>query len=192
MKLYYPHKPYHVSQAWGNPNPAYANQFDDPNFKRHNGIDSVTNRFDYQGKLITEFGVFCPMEGLRVVLVRYVEQGGGNELWLETKDEYQIGDKKCRASFILCHAKKVLVKAGDEPKLGELLMISDTTGFSTGLHVHFGMYRIDSRGRKIDTNEATGSYDPAIFFTKEYAVDKADTATHIKSGLRYLAYFLGK
>lgn len=191
MKLYYPHKPYHITQAWGNLNTAYSAQFGDPNFKRHNGIDSVTNRFDFQGKLITEFWVVCPVDGFRVISVRYAPDGGGNELWLESKDLIQIGGKLCKAQIILCHGKRVLVQAGYEPELGELLMISDSTGFSTGLHLHMGLYRVNERGRKIDTNEATGTTDPSLFFTKEYAIDKATLATLIKSGMRNLAYLLG-
>jgi murein DD-endopeptidase MepM/ murein hydrolase activator NlpD len=91
---------------------------------------------------------------------------------------------------LLCHAKKILVKVGDEPALGELLMIADNTGFSTGLHTHMGLYRLNDKHQKLDSNEATGSSDPAIYFTGEYAADVATTATLVKSGMRYFKYLL--
>lgn len=193
MKLYYPHKPYIVTQSWGNLNSAYSTQFGDPTFTRHNGIDSIIGKYDYQGKLVTEFWVTCPVEGFKVGGVGYQANGAGNYLWLDSKEPILIGDKTCTARLYFFHGKKILVKTGDEPALGELMMISDSTGFSTGLHLHMGLYRIGNAGQKLDKgNEAEGSYDPSLFYTKEFAIDKAAISTLTKSTLRYLAYLLGK
>lgn len=194
MKLYYPHEPYIISQHWGNPNGAYAAQFNDPNFKLHNGIDSVTGQNNSDGTIATEFPVYCPVEGFRVLQVDYAPKGGGNEIWLISKEPLQMFERNCYALLVLAHAKKVLVKAGDEPTLGQLLTISDTTGFSTGLHVHMGLYRVDYNGTwytKLDTNEATGSFDPSLFFADEFAIDKAPLTTLIKNNLLYYRYMLG-
>jgi murein DD-endopeptidase MepM/ murein hydrolase activator NlpD len=80
----------------------------------------------------------------------------------------------------LCHAKQILVPEGYKPALGELLMIADNTGFSTGIHTHMGLYRVGFDGTRVtnyfDINEANGSFDPALFFTGEYAIDKATLA----------------
>ena len=83
-----------------------------------------------------------------------------------------MGDRTCYARIWLCHGKKVLVKETDQPKLGELLMIGNNTGFSTGPHTHMGLYRIDESGYKLDSNDATGSMDPAPFFAREYAIER--------------------
>ena len=102
-------------------------------------------------------------------------------------------DQKCQAYLCLVHGKKILVKPGDEPKLGELLMIADNTGFSTGPHTHFGMYRVKlEKGAWIfvDKNNANGSFDPTLFSTGAYAIDKATVGTLIQSGLRYLSYLM--
>ena len=83
---------------------------------------------------------------------------------------------------------------GYEPKVGELIMIADSTGFSTGPHTHMGLYRVDFNGKKmewLDTNEANGSFAPNLFFTLRYAVDVADLGTHIKSGMRLIKYYSG-
>lgn len=188
LSLSFPFKPYIVSQIWGNPSTAYSIQFNDPNFTLHNGIDAIPA----QG--MTTWPVYCPVEGFRVLQVDYAPQGGGNEIWMISKDKYQIGDKECYALIALCHAKRVLVQAGDEPALGELLMIANSTGFSTHSHVHLGLYRVDYNGTwftKLDQNGATGSSDPAPYFTNRYAIDQATLSTLIKSNWRYYQYVVG-
>ncbi len=73
-------------------------------------------------------------------------------------------------------------------------MIADNTGFSTGLHTHMGLYRVDYMNasiHKLDQNDAEGSFDPSLFFTGEYAIDKATLPTLISNGLSYYKYVLG-
>jgi hypothetical protein len=87
-----------------------------------------------------------------------------------------------------------LVPEGYKPALGELIMIADNTGFSTGIHTHLGLYRVNHIQRmiqKLDTNDAEGSSDPSLFFTDRYAVNEAELGTLIKSNLRYYGYRLG-
>ena len=45
--------------------------------------------------------------------------------------------------------------------------------FSTGAHTHLGLYRTDASGNKLDKNGATGSYNPALCFSGEFAIDQA-------------------
>lgn len=195
LQIHYPFKPFLVTQNWGNPNSAYSEQFNDPNFKRHNGIDANVGKYNYDGSVFTEYPVYCPVEGFKVLKVDYAEKGGGNELWLISKEPVVMFERTCYAYIPLCHAKKILVQAGDEPALGELLMIADNTGFSTGLHTHMGLYRVGYDGIRVtnyyDINEANGSFDPALFFTGSYAVDEADLKTLIRSTMRYYKYLLG-
>lgn len=186
MEIFWPFKPYVITQHWGELNPAYAAQFDDPAFKRHNGVDANL------GKKASEWPVYCPVEGFKVTEVASYPQGGGNQLGLTSKAKMLIDGKSCYVSILLCHAKKILVKVGDEPALGELLMIADNTGFSTGPHTHMGMYRLNDKYQKIDSNEATGSYNPELFFTGKYAADATTSVqTLLTSGLRYYRYLLG-
>lgn len=197
LRIYYPFKPYRVTQAWGASNPIYAQQFNNPEFKLHNGIDANTvGQFAPMGsKPVTEYPVYCPVEDFTVERVDYAPNGGGNELWLISNKPLQMFEQKVYAYIPLCHAKKILVKAGDTPALGELLMIADSTGFSTGLHTHMGLYRVNYEGHSIksyiDTNQANGSFDPSLFFTNSYAIDEATIPTLIKNGLRYYQYVLG-
>lgn len=196
LKIYWPFKPYVITQHWGNVTDAYSTQFNDPTFTRHNGVDANLGTFNEDGISNTEFPVYCPVEGFTVQNVDFAPLGGGNELWLISNKPLQMFDQKVYAWMPLCHAKKILVKKGDTPALGELLMIADNTGFSTGLHTHMGLYRVNINPNtngmiKIDTNDAEGSFSPELFFTNEYAIDKASLETLTKSDMRYYQYRAG-
>lgn len=195
LKIYKPFKPYNITQHWGNPNPAYATQFKDPTFLRHNGVDANVGAFDWQGKIVSEYPVYCPVEGFTVQKVDYAPQGGGNELWLISDQPVQMFERTCYAYMPLCHGKKVLVQAGYKPALGELLMIADNTGFSTGIHTHMGLYRVGYDGIRVtnyfDVNEATGSFSPELFLQEEFAADQATFGTLMKGNLRYYQYKMG-
>jgi len=195
LKIYYPFKPFKITQHWGNANGAYAAQFNDPDFKLHNGVDANIGAMNWDGSMVSEYPVYCPVEKFTVQRIDFSPQGGGNELWLISDEPLTMFERTCHAYIPLCHAKKILVNAGDKPKLGELLMIADNTGFSTGIHTHMGLYRVDYDGIRItnyhDKNEANGSFSPELFFTGEYAIDKADLATLIRSNIRYFAYKMG-
>ena len=185
LEIHYPFKPFEITQVWGNPNTAYE-QF---GFELHNGVDARPWYSDAQ--LRSYYPVYCPVDGFTVWKVDYQPNGGGNEVWLISDNEYQMFDKKCRALLVLCHGKKVLVKAGDKLSVGDLLMIGDNTGFSTGTHTHIGLYRVDYNGammHDLDTNGASDSFDPSLFFTKKFAVDVASYTTLFKASMRYYTY----
>lgn len=188
IQIYYPFKPFTISQHWGNPNPAYSAQFGDPNFKRHNGVDATT----YGG---TAYGqtwwVSCPVEGFYVESITWEANGGGNQMSLVSKKKVRIWDKDCYARIYLCHAKKILVKEGYEPALGELIMMADNTGFSTGPHTHLGLYRLNDDFTKMDNNDSTGSFNPELYFTRTFAIDEATMPTLAKSTARYISYLVG-
>lgn len=182
LKIHYPFKPFNITQHWGNNNPMYRQHGWD--FDLHNGVDANIG-------YIENYPVYCPVEGFKVHLVRYMPQGGGNEIWLMSKKPLKIFDKTCYVYLVFCHAEKILVKEGDELEVGDLMMIADNTGFSTGLHTHIGMYRIEYDGtniKYIDHNHANGSFSPELFFTGKYAVDVCSPLTLWKSVLRYAKY----
>lgn len=191
LQIFKPFKYLTISQKWNNPNPSY-DQFGFPN---HNGVDMIYGYANQQAVFAPKtWPVYCPVAGFIVKKVDFNQNGGGNEMWLLSKQKLQIGDKVCYAYMPLCHADKILVPAGYEPELGELIMIGDNTGFSTGPHTHMGLYRVDWDGANmtfLDTNDANGSYDPTLFFTDQYAVDVATTPVLIKSVLRYAKYIIG-
>jgi murein DD-endopeptidase MepM/ murein hydrolase activator NlpD len=189
LRISFPFKPFVVTQQWGNSNPAYSAQFNDPNFKCHNGVDANVGRagdIAYQ----TTFPVYCPVEGFHVEGISYEANGGGNQISLVSDDPVLVGDKVCHARIFLCHAKKILVKENAPLQRGQVLMIADNTGFSTGPHTHIGLYRIDAQGRKLDQNDATGSYNPALCYSWEYAIEQAGLPLLISNAVRLARYYL--
>jgi hypothetical protein len=88
--------------------PDYTAHFKDPAFKRHNGIDAKPHLID------TSYPVYCPVEGFVVEYVDYQQNGGGNEIYLISKQKVQMFDQLCYARIILCHAEKILVPVGYE------------------------------------------------------------------------------
>ncbi|HEY5235540.1 MAG TPA: hypothetical protein VIJ14_05135 [Rhabdochlamydiaceae bacterium] len=181
LKIYWPFKPYIITQAWGVKNDDYLPL----GFDHHNGIDAIN------GSNRTKWPVYCPVDGFKVTEVAFYPKGGGKQIGMVSKQKLQIGDKLCFVSIILCHADKVLVPVGYEPVLGEMITVADNTGFSTGAHTHMGMYRLNDDLSKMDSNDETGSYDPSLCFANAFAVDQASLATLIKSDWRYYQYVLG-
>lgn len=125
---------YKVSQLFGK-NPAMYQQF---GWKGHNGTDFAcpTNT-----KLIS-----C-VDG--IVTTAFNNIGGwGYHLY--------IWDKVQNIMVIYAHLKELNVKVGDKVKIGQLIGLSDNTGNSTGPHLHFGTYKVDGNGNKIDLNNGYG------------------------------------
>lgn len=194
LELSYPFKRFFVTQHWGNRlldangDPVYA-RF---GFELHNGIDAraSTNKNDPDH---TKWPIYCPAKGFVVQSVRHSNRGGGVMLFLVSKEPVEMFEKTCHAWLVFMHCHKILVPVGYEPKEGELLAVADNTGFSTGPHTHFGLYRVTWDGmsvKKIDENRADGSFDPSLFWTDEYAVDRASRQTALRSAFRYYKYVL--
>lgn len=57
-------------------------------------------------------------------------------------------------------------------------------------HLGNGDQRGRGSGYKLDSNDATGSINPALFFTKEYAIEKASVPLLISNGMRFAKYYL--
>ena len=173
-----------TTQGWGVENDAYE-QF---GFTRHNGLDICTLETPSYG---LKPPIYAPTAGLKVIRVQYKPKGGGQELWMITKEPQWVQGALVYVLHVFFHNDKVLVPVGYEPALGELVCVGDNTGFSTGPHLHWGTYRTDSLGTKIDVNEANGSFDPRPFLSEKHAIDQATLPTLIRSNLRYYKYKVG-
>lgn len=197
LEISYPFKPFIIAQHWGNLpiDPVTGkSEYAPLGFNLHNGVDANDGSLTYEGVPYTNFPVYCPVEGFTVRSVDFAPHGGGNELWLISNEPVQMGDKLAYAWMPLCHAKKIFVKAGDTPALGQLLMIGNNTGFSTGPHTHMGLYRVEQMGgglHILDVNDANNSYNPELFFTGQFAIDLATIGTLMKNNMLYYQYLLG-
>lgn len=73
-----------------------------------------------------------------------------------------IWDKYQKALFLYAHLKSISVKANQIIRLGQLLGYSNNTGNSTGPHLHFGVYKTDDEGNKLDVNNGYGGAIEAL------------------------------
>jgi len=93
-------KPFFIAQRWGRKNPAYAEQFGDPEWELHNGIDPSTAAGGEYGK---RWPVYCPVEGFVVESINFVPNGGGHEVSLISKSPLNIFGEECYVRLFFCH-----------------------------------------------------------------------------------------
>jgi murein DD-endopeptidase MepM/ murein hydrolase activator NlpD len=73
------------------------------------------------------------------------------------------------------------VESGDEVKTGDLLGMVDSTGYSSGDHLHFELKEVDKDGRVLNQdNGYFGAVDPVPFMEDSYALDIKGVVSTIK------------
>jgi murein DD-endopeptidase MepM/ murein hydrolase activator NlpD len=161
LRLYYPAKPYAVTQGWGVANPSYRNA--GMNFDRHNGEDFRIG----DDKL-----VHCPVPA--ICIDTGYDQWKGNFARFITTEEWTVDGLACHVGFVAMHGEKVLCEKGQTLKVGDQIMIPDNTGFSTGPHTHISYYRLGGiyMNQRLDTDVATDfTFDPHPYWTGYHAQD---------------------
>lgn len=143
--LYYPVKYFSINQNFGNVSPIYTNQ----GLKGHNGIDLFTRHG--QEVYATHDGICSPQ----------VDDHGGNGIVL-------TGDKILSIYWHLLDSNAV-VHTGQVVKAGDLIGYADSTGVSTGDHLHFGFQIKDETFDPY--NGYNGYIDPLPYFNGKYAQD---------------------
>lgn len=142
--LSYPLESIHVNQGFGqNLNPIYAQQ----GLKGHSGLDLMATH----GTPVyaTHDGVCYPK----------VDDHGGNGVSIMADGFYTI-------SWHLIDDDAV-VHTGDKVKAGDLIGYADSTGISTGDHLHFGLLTLPA-----DVNNGyKGFVDPTPYFNGKYPRD---------------------
>jgi len=160
LELFFPAKPYRITQVWGLYRPEIYSQF---GFTRHNGEDIALGK---------DKKLYAPLD-CEVVKIGNQPNGGGIFVGLMS-NEYDFDDGKYRVVIDFLHCERILVNVGDKLKCGDLVAIADNTGFSTGPHTHCQYRRATWNGitiNYIDKNDANNSFDPYVFFNGLYAVD---------------------
>jgi len=86
----------------------------------------------------------------------------------------RVINKEIGFSVLYWHLLKVnpAIYDGKEVKFGDLIGYGDSTGFSTGDHVHFGLKQVNSRGNTINNNNGYyGAIDPTPYFENMWVGD---------------------
>lgn len=158
LELFYPVKPLWISQGFGVLNPLY----NELGFSRHNGIDFVTHEGQ---RAYAVFDGYVTDVGFNKTAGHYVK--------IRTEEPVEAFGKNELVVAWYGHGERILVEKGQLVKAGDPLMVCDSTGFSTGNHLHISTYFVDAGGKKIRTGSKDTNYDfdPSPFFNRFYAQD---------------------
>jgi murein DD-endopeptidase MepM/ murein hydrolase activator NlpD len=139
--------PCRLTQKFGE-RPEVYSQF---GLKGHNGLD-------YADKVAgTKAPLYAPMEGIVKVVADQGKAGYGKYIRIVNTTPDEQGRFK---EVTLGHFDSIEVKQGQFIALGARVGIMGSTGFSTAVHVHFGLRHLDANGNvlKLD-NGYKGSVD---------------------------------
>ncbi len=158
-----PVKPQHLNQLFGGNKEIYS-QF---GLEGHNGID-----------IKAEHGtpVYAAHDG---ICYPGVDPNEGNGVVIRTIEAFDYGEQEVHFKTIYWHFIKAdaVVRTGQFVRAGELIGYADSTGFSTGDHLHFGLkpqawdeenwtwYNVEQK------NGYAGAIDPIPYFNNFYAED---------------------
>ena len=167
LELFYPIRPFIVNQAFGACRPDVCDFYKKIGLDGHNGIDCFALRGQY---------VRAAHDGL----VTFAGEDGsaGYGVVIRTHDKRLDSDGNAtyfKTIYWHLQSDGVLVRAGQSVKVGDPIGLADSTGFSTGDHLHFGLKPVYPGeedwawyNREQD-NGYRGAINPAGYFNGVYA-----------------------
>lgn len=186
FEISYPVRPFKINQNFGDNLPCVKN-FGDPNQIIVSGPDNKTcppgfeklyQNFDMSGHNGTDImagvqNVFSACDG--VVVEKQTVPARGLGLGILTNTPVLLKDGSTHFIKVrYWHLKSFNVEVGDKVKLGQIIGISNSTGFSSGNHLHFEGQPMDkdSGGHPLLVNppgSIAGAIDMVPYFTGFYA-----------------------
>ncbi len=166
LELFFPAKPYTITQPYGVYRPDVYKRF---GFTRHNGVDF---RLGADKLVYAEFPCV-------VHRTTWQPEGGGLVLSVVSDKEYEFEDGvKAYITADYMHLEKYLVGVSDLVlPTGAPLAVADNTGFSTGPHTHAQYRRVHKKRSRlvdVDKNDANNSFDPEPYRNRKFAKDERD------------------
>lgn len=167
FELYYPVKPLHVNQNFGENATSYYK--DVLKLNGHNGIDFQA----FHGQTVR-----ASHDG--IVTFSGEDGSGGLGVVIRTEEKFEYLGNEVYFKSIYWHLMEgsIVAKAGQRVKVGDILGKADNTGLSTGDHLHFGVkpvlqgeqdwewYNVEQK------NGYNGAIDPNPYFNRYFAEDK--------------------
>jgi murein DD-endopeptidase MepM/ murein hydrolase activator NlpD len=178
FKIYNPVEPFVVLQPFGVNGEYYRSH--GINILGHNGLDLQA----YHGQ-----PVYAAHDGLALY---QVDSGQGHGVVVITKDSYEYEDRLTPFKTIYWHLCSASMDGGKfqspiankgalEVKKGDLLGYADSTGFSTGDHLHFAVKPLAKVGENLYTwgplnadNGYNGCVDPMPYFANANLPDEKE------------------
>ncbi|MFA6161769.1 MAG: M23 family metallopeptidase [Patescibacteria group bacterium] len=173
LELWFPIKNAFITQGWGVNGGWYRSK--GINIVGHNGIDFIA----WHGQ-----PVHAAHDG--IVTFSGIDKFFGEYIEISTTERKNIGGVIAYAKTVYVHFYKSgrLKFTGDRVKVGDVIGYADSTGLSTGTHLHFGLKRGELVSSPLDfmtmdpNNGYLGAIDPTPFWTK-YAAEDAEKVTGI-------------
>ena len=172
FKLYYPVKPWINFQKFGVCHPVVCHIYKKQlGLDGHNGIDAVAKH----GQIVR-----ASHDG--IVTFAGEDGSAGYGVVVRTLDKHEYNEPKVGEAYyksIYWHllSDGIKVRAGQKVKTGDVIGLADSTGISTGDHLHFGVKPM-YKGEKDwewwnaeQNNGFKGAIDPEPFFTGTHAED---------------------
>jgi len=129
----------------------------------HNGLDIL---------LVRGQKVFATHDG--IVLKTVVDSKGGIGVDIRTLEKYDYKGKQVYFKTIYWHLLAWNVKVGQEVKQGDVIATGNSTGFSTGDHLHFGLKPLNDDFTNLEQgNGFYGAIDPLPYLpsnTMKYVI----------------------
>ncbi len=167
FELYYPVRPILVSQNFGETANIKYYQDNGIPIVKHNGIDFVVPHAT--PVYASHAGTCYPS----------VDDKGGNGVVIRTDEDYDYNGVPTRFKTIYWHLidDDAVVKTGQKVAAGDLIGYADSTGLSTGDHLHYGL-----KPQRWDENDwiwynvefdngIMGAIDPNPYFNGYFASD---------------------
>ena len=169
LRLYYPVKPYSITQAFGQCDPQVCKYYKEVlGLNGHNGDDVVAStgtpiRAAHDGTV-----VFAGEDG-----------SAGYGVVVRTDEMYDYKGASMYFKSIYWHLLKtgIQVRAGQKVKTGDVIGLADSTGISLGSHLHFGLkpvYQGEASWQWLNTeqdNGFKGAVDSTPYWVGMFAED---------------------
>ena len=140
--------------------------------KGHNGIDFRTKHCDNGNAW-----VLASHDGVVISDKNKQSDTAGRYVKIES-DEMVIDGKKCKIQTVYFHLKSCKHNEGTWVKKGQLIGVSDNTGgFSTGAHLHFGLYILWKKGSSyvLPDNGYGGAVNPMDYLIDDQVYQNGDS-----------------
>ena len=187
LRLYYPCRPHRTTQDWGD-NQACVINFGEKNqhvtgkkggvcpsgyeelyplfgMRGHNGLDLLAG--------VQPIHASCAGTVIEV----QTAPARGLGIGILSDEKYDFGKfGQMYAKLRYWHLKEIHVKAGQKVKVGDIIGISNSTGYSSGNHLHYELQLFDKDEgghpmQFIHKDMIAGSVDPAPYWTGMHADD---------------------
>ncbi len=179
LQLYYPVKPFYVGQKFGET--AYLAYYNNNGvyFTGHNGLDCTAIHGE---EVRASHDGICEVQ---------VDEKQGHGVVIRTEQEYEYKTGTAYFKTIYWHLiDNIPVKSGDRLKAGDLVGYANSTGLSTGDHLHYGLkpMKQDVNGAYYNSeqnNGYQGAIDPMPYFNMKYARDLVTGEFIFSTNLEY-------